>query len=150
MIKILRTNSKHQDFIELVRLLDADLAKRDGEAHSFYAEFSRIDKIKYVVLAYENEKAVGCGALREYGPNTMEIKRMYVSPQCRKKGIALRILAELENWTGELSCARCVLETGKKQPEAIELYRKNGYMLIPNYRQYAGAENSLCFEEELK
>jgi hypothetical protein len=56
----------------------------------------------------------------------------------------------LENWAGELSYAKCILETGKRQPEAIGLYKKNGYKLIPNYGQYAEAENSLCFEKELK
>jgi putative acetyltransferase len=150
MISIIRTNSANHDFMGLVRLLDADLAIRDGEDHSFYAQFNKIDRIKFVVVAYENEKPVGCGAIKEYGANTMEIKRMYVSPECRKKGIASKILSELENWARELSYAKCILETGKKQPEAIALYRKNGYTLIPNYGQYAQAENSLCFEKKMK
>jgi len=150
MITIQRTNSENHDFIELVKLLDADLAKRDGEDHSFYAQFNTIDKIKYVVVAYENEKPLGCGAIKEYGANTMEIKRMYVSPESRKKGIATKILSELEHWANELSYRKCILETGKKQPEAIGLYKKNGYKLIPNYGQYAEVENSLCFEKEIK
>ena len=50
----------------------------------------------------------------------------------------------------ELSCEKCILETGKRQPEAIELYKKNGYRIIPNYGQYAGIENSVCFEKEVK
>ena len=150
MIKIIRTNSDDHDFIGLVRLLDADLAQRDGDDHSFYAQFNTIDKINNVVLAYENEKPAGCGAIKAYGANTMEIKRMYVLPESRKKGIATKILSELEHWAGELSSARCVLETGKKQPEAIGLYKRNGYKVIPNYGQYAGVENSLCFEKEIK
>jgi len=150
MIKIVRTNSDNRDFIELVKLLDTDLAKRDGEDHPFYAQFNKIDKIKYVVLAYENEKPLGCGAIKEYDAKAMEIKRMYVSPEMRNKGIATKILSELENWASEQSYARCLLETGKRQPEAIALYKKNGYKLIPNYGQYAEAENSLCFEKKLK
>jgi len=150
MIKIIRTNSDNHDFTELVKLLDADLAQRDGEDHSFYAQFNTINKIKYVVLAYENEKPLGCGVIKEYGAKTMEIKRMYVSPEGRKKGIAAKILSELEKWATELSCTKCILETGKRQPEAIGLYKKNGYKLIPNYGQYAEVENSLCFEKELK
>ncbi|HET6271742.1 MAG TPA: GNAT family N-acetyltransferase [Bacteroidota bacterium] len=150
MIDIIRTNSDNHDFMELVKLLDADLAQRDGEEHSFYAQFNTIDNIKYVVLAYENEKPLGCGAIKEYGTNTMEIKRMYVEPGSRNKGIATKILSELEHWASELSYAKCVLETGKKQPEAIGLYKRNGYTLIPNYGQYAGTENSLCFEKEMK
>ena len=103
-----------------------------------------------MVLAYENEKPIGCGAIKEYSADTMEIKRMYVSPESRGKRIATRILSELENWTSELSFTKCVLETGKRQPEAIGLYKLNGYNLIPNWGQYTGVENSLCFEKELK
>ena len=150
MINIIRTNSDNHDFIELVKLLDADLAQRDGEEHAFYAQFNTIDNIKYVVLAYENEKPLGCGAIKEYEANTMEIKRMYVEPGSRNKGIATKILSELEHWASELSYTKCILETGKRQPEAIGLYKRNGYTLIPNYGQYAGTENSLCFEKEMK
>ena len=150
MITFIRTNSDNRDFIELVKLLDADLARRDGNVHSFYAQFNKIDNIKYVVLAYEDGKPLGCGAMKEYGPNIMEIKRIYVPSGSRTKGIATNILSELERWVGELLCTTCVLETGKRQPEAIALYRKNGYTLIPNYRQYAGVENSLCFEKKIK
>jgi GNAT superfamily N-acetyltransferase len=150
MINIIKTDSDNTDFIKLVKLLDADLAKRDGREHSFYAQFNKIDSIKYAVVAYENEAPVGCGAIKEYEPNIMEIKRMYVAPESRGRGIATEILSALENWAAELSFAKCILETGKKQPEAIRLYRKNGYKLIPNYGQYADARNSLCFEKELK
>lgn len=150
MINIIRTNSENHDFIELVKLLDAELEERDGEDHSFYSQFNKIDKIKHVVLAYENETPLGCGAIKEYSADTMEIKRMYVSPESRGKRIATKILSELENWTSELSFTKCVLETGKRQPDAIGLYKLNGYNLIPNWGQYTGVENSLCFEKELK
>jgi GNAT superfamily N-acetyltransferase len=150
MIKTIRTNSDNPDFIELVKLLDEDLAIKDGEDNVFYSQFNKIDNIRYVVLAYENEKPVGCGAIKEHASKTMEVKRMFVSPGNRNKGIASKILSELENWASELSYTKCVLETGKRQPEAIGLYKKNGYKLIPNYGQYTGVENSVCFEKELK
>ena len=150
MIRVIRTTSDNPDFQKLVKLLDADLAVRDGEDHPFYAQYNKIDMIKHVVLAYENEEPVGCGALKEYAPGTMEIKRMYVPPQKRNLGIASKVLAELETWARELSYASCILETGKKQPEAIALYKKNGYHLIPNYGQYAKVDNSVCFEKRMK
>ncbi len=149
MVRIVRTNSDNNEFLELVKLLDEELAVRDGEDNSFYSQFNKVDKIKYVVVAYENEKPVGCGAIKGYDASSMEIKRMYVPPDGRNKGIATAILIELENWVRELSCTKCILETGKKQPEAIRVYTKNGYKPIPNYGQYAGVENSLCFEKEL-
>ncbi len=150
MIKLIRTNSDNHDFRELVKSLDLELSKVDGEDHSFYSQFNKIDKIKHVVLAYEHGKPVGCGAIKKYSADTMEVKRMYVSPENRGNRIATKILSELENWTSELSFTKCVLETGKRQPEAIGLYKLNGYKLIPNYGQYTGVDNSLCFEKELK
>jgi len=145
MIRTIRTNSENPDFIELVKYLDADLAIKDGNEHSFYAQFNKIDKIKFVVVAYDDDQPVGCGAIKEYAPHTMEIKRMFTSPGYRGKGIATKVLTELENWAAEMSFEKCILETGKKQPEAIALYTKKGYHLTPNYGQYAGVENSLCF-----
>ena len=149
MIKIIRTNSDHPDFISLVRLLDADLVKRDGDEHSFYAQFNKIDKIKHAVLVYEDEKPVACGAIKQYAEDIMEVKRMYTLPVYRGKGIATMVLNELEKWAAELGYAKCILETGKRQPEAISLYTRNGYVLIPNYGQYAGVENSVCFEKPI-
>ena len=149
MIKVTRTNSDHPDFISLVRLLDADLAKRDGDEHSFYAQFNKIDKIKHAVVLHEDEKPVACGAIKQYAEDIMEVKRMYTLPVYRGKGIATAVLNELEKWAAELGYAKCILETGKRQPEAISLYTRNGYVLIPNYGQYAGVENSVCFEKPI-
>jgi putative acetyltransferase len=148
-IRLKRTDSTDPDFIELVRHLDADLAERDGEDHSFYAQFNKIDNIKHAIVAYENERPVGCGAIKEYSPDTMEVKRMYTSPENRGKGIASSVLSDLERWASELSYEKCVLETGKRQPEAIALYKKRGYQVIPNYGQYADVEDSVCFEKKL-
>jgi putative acetyltransferase len=49
----------------------------------------------------------------------------------------------------EMSCNKCILETGNRQPEAIMLYEKNGYNRIPNYGKYKGIKNSVCFEKEI-
>lgn len=148
-INLIRTNSDDADFQNLVRELDKDLSIRDGDEHSFYAQFNKIDSIKNVLVAYQNDQAVGCGAIKKWDDETMEIKRMYVPPQLRGKGIASQILKELETWSKESGYKKCILETGIKQPEAIALYQKNNYKIIPNYAQYEGVENSVCFEKEL-
>ncbi len=148
MIVLKRSNSDHKDFQKLIEKLDKDLAIRDGEDHSFYAQYNKINMIKYVVIAYDYDKPVGCGAIKEYSDNTMEVKRMYVSPERRGQGVASLVLSELELWTKELNFKKCILETGKKQPEAIKLYTKNHYQIIPNYGQYKDVENSVCFEKE--
>lgn len=150
MIKILRTDSDNKDFIELVKHLDAELALRDGADHSFYSQFNKIDKIRHAVVLYEEEKPVACGAIREFDPRSMEVKRMYTLPEFRGKGLGSVILEALESWSSEMNYERCVLETGKRQPEAIALYQKNGYAITPNYGQYIGVENSVCFEKNLQ
>ncbi len=149
MKKLIRTNSENQDFISLVHLLDKELQIRDGEEHTFYAQYNKIDKIKNVVVAYYNDVAVGCGAIKEYNSSTMEVKRMFVKDEYRSKGIATKVLIELELWTKELGFSKCILETGLAQPEAIHLYKKNNYKVIPNYGQYAGVDNSVCMEKVL-
>jgi GNAT superfamily N-acetyltransferase len=145
MTRAIRTDSANADFIQLVRMLDAELAERDGAEHSFYAQFNKIDLIRHAIIIYENDLPVSCGAIKEIEPGVMEIKRMFTLPEHRGKGLAVKVLEELERWAAELSYAKCVLETGKKQPEAIALYTKCGYKIIPNYGQYAGKENSVCF-----
>jgi len=149
MIHLTRTDSENRDFIHLVKLLDAELAVLDGEEHAFYAQLNKTDKIKHVIVAYENDKPISCGAIREYSPTIMEVKRMYTLPERRGKGIGTKVLNELEKWASELSYNKCILETGKRQPDAIWLYQKNGYKTIPNYGKYVEMDNSVCFEKEL-
>lgn len=150
MITLIQTNSEHDDFKTLVKNLDYELAIRDGAEHGFYAQFNKIDQIKYVIVAYDDAEAVGCGSIKEYSPDTMEVKRMYVKQELRSQGIATIILDALENWAEALGYKSCILETGKKQPEAISLYSKNGYTIVPNYGQYQGVENSVCFQKIFK
>lgn len=149
MLQLIRTDSSNKDFIELVKLLDADLAIRDGDDHAFYAQFNKTNMLKHVLVGYENSIAVACGAIKSFNENSMEVKRMFVLPSHRNKGYASTILKGLEQWAKELGFHTCVLETGKNQPEAIQLYQKNGYHIIPNYGQYIGVENSVCFEKSI-
>lgn len=149
MVTLKRSDASDPDFLALVRLLDADLALRDGEEHAFYAQFNKVDYIRQVIVASENGIPVGCGAFKAFDESSVEIKRMYVLPEKRGRGIAAQVLIALEDWAAEAGYRRCVLETGRKQPEAIALYIKNGYLPVANYGQYAGVENSLCFEKKL-
>lgn len=149
-MQVIRTNSNNKDFQELVKNLDIELHLRYADEQLFYDQFNKIDAIKYVVIVYDQDKSVGCGAIKEYAEKTMEVKRMYVQLANRGKGIASMVLQELEKWAIELGYEKCVLETGKKQPEAIRLYEKNNFYLIPNYGQYELVESSVCFEKELR
>lgn len=151
MVAIVRTNSESKDFRDLVVLLDAELHIRDGEEHAFYAQFNKIDGLGLlgVVVAYVDDIAVGCGAFKRHSDDVAEIKRMFVMPESRGQRIAAQILAELETWARGSGFSECVLETGFKQPEAIALYERSGYEIIPNYGQYADVANSLCMKKTL-
>jgi len=146
---IKRTDSVNLDFIELVKHLDLELAEIDGEEHNFYAQYNKVDKIKHVVLVYEENKPIACGAIKEFSPQIMEVKRMFTQSQYRGKGLASMLLAELEKWAKEMHYEKCVLETGKRQQDAVALYQKNGYLITPNYGQYIGVDNSVCFAKTL-
>lgn len=148
-ITIKRTTSENEDFRILVPKLDLDLRIRDGDEHAFFAQYNKIDSIRNVVVAYRNGEAVGCGAFKPFETGVVEIKRMYVLPAHRGNGIAAAVLHELETWAAENGNSRSVLETGKGMPEAIGLYQKSGYVIIPNFGQYQGVESCVCFAKQL-
>ncbi|WP_293891321.1 GNAT family N-acetyltransferase [Flavobacterium sp.] len=149
MISIQKTTSDNPDFKNLTRLFDEYLVDIDGDEKDFFAQYNQI-YLEHVIVYYENEKALGCGAFKEYEPKVAEIKRMFVLTEQRGKGIAVAILNELENWAKAESYDFCILETSIRLESAIALYKKSGYKRIPNYGQYIGVESSVCMKKNLK
>lgn len=149
-ISLSRTDASNAEFRDLVVLLDAHLSVTDEDEHDFYHQFNGLDSIKYVVMAHDGGRAVSCGAIKQFDDGTVEIKRMFTRQEDRGRGIAVKVLDELEAWARELGFFRAVLETGVRQPYAIRLYEKQGYRrMAENYGQYAAVENSVCMEKEL-
>jgi putative acetyltransferase len=148
-MKIERTTSAHPGFVALVRHLDAYLAHIDGDEHAFYAQYNKIAALQNVVVALDGDTPIGCGAFKPFDESTVEVKRMYVLPEWRGKGVAPQVLSELERWAAELGYRRCLLETGLRMPDAVAFYTKNGYGRTENFGQYAGVENSACFEKKI-
>lgn len=142
-----RTNSLDKDFIFLVNQLDTYLNK---DRLSAFPEYNNIETIKYalVIYSYENQP-IGCGAIRQHSNDTMEVKRMFVIDTERQKGIASKILNELETWTLELGMTKTILETGKDMLDAVTFYLRNEYVVIDNYEPYTTNEQSICFEKQL-
>lgn len=147
MNTIVRTTSEHPGFVALVHHLDAYLAHIDGDEHAFYAQYNKIAALQNVVVALDVDTPIGCGAFKPFDENTVEIKRMYVVPERRGEGVAAQVLTELECWASELGYTRCVLETGLRMPDAVAFYTNNGYRRMENFGQYAGMDNSVCFEK---
>jgi GNAT superfamily N-acetyltransferase len=149
MYSIIKTHSENKDFQNLVLKLDEVLAITDGDEHEFYHQYNSIDAIKHVIVVYEDEIPVGCGAIKHYDEETMEIKRMFVELKYSNQGLGSKIVNALLLWAQELNFKRCILETGIRQHSAIRLYEKNDFTRIQNYGQYKDAVNSICFEKKL-
>jgi putative acetyltransferase len=148
-MKIVHTNSSNPDFIKICYQLDKDLFERYGHAQTTYDQHNIINENKTAIVGYVNDIPVAIGCFKQINKDIIEIKRMYVSPSHRKKGFALKILSELEKWAKELGYSTAILETGKGQPEAINLYRKTDYKITDNYGPYVGNDNSVCMEKNL-
>ncbi len=147
--RVVISDSKNEDFLNLIALLDIDLGERNGDLQNFYSAHNKVDYIKDVVIIYSDDLAVACGAFKEYDSSTVELKRIFVKKEYRQKGLAKLIVSTLEELASSRKYKSCILETGLKQKEAISLYRKLGYEVIDNYSPYIGMENSVCMKKEL-
>jgi GNAT superfamily N-acetyltransferase len=148
-IEIIKTTSENADFGALITALDASLWERYPELKTNYWGNNVIELNPNVVIVYFDNNAVGCGCFKKYDKNTIELKRMFVSPEARGLGLAKKIILELELWAHELGFSCSVLETLCKQKEAIGLYQKVGYTIIDNYEPYIGLENSICMQKQI-
>ncbi|RRB18452.1 GNAT family N-acetyltransferase [Larkinella knui] len=134
----------------MIRELDADLWKRYQPYQAKYDAFNKVDDSARVVIVFQADQPAGCGCYRPISePDCVEIKRMFVKPAGRGRGLATRILRELEIWAAEEGYKTARLETGIKQPEALALYEKAGYHHIEKYGPYVGLNTSICLEKSL-
>ncbi|MDI5950821.1 GNAT family N-acetyltransferase [Flavobacterium yafengii] len=148
-LKISKTTSENPDFITLITALDKSLWERYPELKTNYWGNNILELNPNVVVIYLDDKPVACGCFKKYDKNTIEIKRMFVSPEARGMGLAQNILRELELWAHDLGYSFSVLETLYKQKEAIALYQKTGYNIVDNYEPYVGLENSICMQKQI-
>jgi GNAT superfamily N-acetyltransferase len=148
-IKVVKTTSENPDFLSLIKTFDVYLWERYPELKTNYWGNNIIELNRNVVVIYLDEKPVACGCFKRYDENTIEIKRMFVSPDARGLGLAQRVLHELELWAKELDYSVSVLETLYKQQEAISLYQKVGYAIVNNYGPYVGLKNSICMRKQI-
>jgi putative acetyltransferase len=149
MYRLEKTDSTNTDFLALVAMLDADLYARYGDLQKEYEQFNALDNINNVLVAYQNQKPVGCCCFKVYNTNKVEMKRVFVVPENRNQGIASLLITELENWAAQLGFAAIILETGDQQPESVGVYKKLGYQITANYREFIGMEHSICMQKLL-
>ena len=101
------------------------------------------------VVGWDGEEPVACGGVTRYDETTAEIRRMYVAPSARGRGLSRAVLEALENEARQLGYEFVRLETGDRQPEAIKLYASSGFEPIPRYGPFADDPRSVCFEKRL-
>lgn len=148
-LKILNTDSRNSDFLNLIILLDADLTERYGDLQKEYEPHNNVDKMNDVVVLYKEAEPAACGAFKEFAPGAVEMKRVFVKNEYRRQGLSKIIMNELEKQARNKGYKYAVLETGVKQHEAINLYKNLGYTLIENFGPYVGMEASVCMRKEL-
>jgi putative acetyltransferase len=135
-----------------ISALNADLLARypeEGATH-FRLDAAEVGPGRGAfVVAYAGGEPVGCGAVRRLAADVAEIKRMYVVPAWRGRRVGAVILTALAAEARALGVSRLVLETGERQPEAIALYRRAGFTVIPRFGEYVDSALSLCMEKSL-
>ena len=151
-MKFLRTDGQDRDFAENCRRLDADLEARVGREiqRSKYEKYNQLDAIHEAIVVYEDGVLAGAGAIRRYDDASVELKRIYVSPMFRRKGIAQELVSQLIQWAKEVGYRRMLLETGEKLSGASALSAKLGFERIPNYGPYVDMPESSCMAREIQ
>ena len=140
------------DARRLIDLLDAHLSSRYLPEQRFGPNLKPAQLapgLGTFVVARLDGRAVGCGAVRKLDETTVELKRMFVEPEMRRRGVAKEILSRLEGAGRELGARRAVLETGIHQDEAIGLYRRAGYREVDCWGEYTSSPTSICFEKAI-
>lgn len=146
-----RCDGNNKDFIENCRLLDMDLDKRVGRVikRDKYAQFNMLDKINEAIVVYRDDKLIGAGAIRYYDDKTAELKRVFVVPDEQGNGVGTLLVGKLIEWARELGYEKMILETGELLAESCHVYKKLGFVKIPNYGAYADMPESLCMGLDL-
>ncbi len=149
-MNLIRTNSSNTDFQKLCIQLNNELNNRYGKSQSKYDKHNIVEDNQTVIVGYIDGVPIASGCFKALDEETIEIKRMYVKTEFRRKGLSTNLLNSLESWAEELDFSISLLETGKGQPEAINLYKKQGYEITENYGPYVGIDNSLCMIKKIK
>ena len=152
LIEFKRTDGKNKDFIENCRLLDMDLDRRVGKKikREKYEKYNQLDEIQEAIVVYNDNKAVGGGAIRRYNNEDIELKRVFVHTKYQGQGIGTKLVSLLIEWAAELGYKRIILETGELLEESCYVYKKLGFKVIPNYGPYVNMPESLCMARDLK
>ncbi len=146
---IVITDNENTDFQRLVAVLDDEYYQLFGDVVLQYRQQNKTDNLSRVVLVYHDDRAMACGAFREYDADTVEVKRVFVQKPYRRQGVAALLMNKLEDIARQDGFNKAVLETGREMPAAIALYQFLGYTFIDNFGTFSGDENVVCMQKAL-
>lgn len=145
------TDGSNKDFVTLCHELDAYLNYIVGgeENRAEYIPYNSLDDIHDVFVIYDEDTAVGCAAFKRYDDECAEVKRVFIRSEYRGRGLSKRLMQLLEQTAQKKGYSYLILESGEILVEAMALYRKLGYKVIPNYGQYKDMAESVCMKKQL-
>lgn len=150
MTTIIYSNGNNPDFVDLCKQLDNYFNEVNGvEKQEGYNQYNTLSDIADVWIAYEDNAPVGCAAFKQYEDKVAEVKRVFVKPEYRGKGISKELMKAVEGKALEKEYKSLILETGKNFKAAIGLYQSMGYTVIENFGQYKNMPNSVCMQKLL-
>lgn len=151
MIEYIWTDGNNKDFLRFYEETEAFYSSIVGgrKNREGFVAYNISQSISDVLIAYEDGTAVACASLKGYSDTDVEIKRVWVEPECRGKKISLELTARLEEKAKAMGYKRMILQTRSQMTEAVGLYTKLGYSLIDNYPPYDKLEGAVCYAKEI-
>lgn len=127
----------HPDAVALIADVQQEYVVRYGEADRTPVDPAQFSPpLGLFLVVYVGDAPAACGGWRAH-ETAAELKRMYVRPAFRGRGLAREVLAELERTAAEAGYEQVILESGRRQPEALALYASAGYAPVPRFGSYA-------------
>ena len=148
-VELSRSPAPTDDFLAVMAHLDDELAKLNGCQQQTYAGYNKPVGLALVVVAYDSGLPVAIGAYKVRDDSRAEIKRMFVEPSHRGRGLSRQVLAALEAAIAEAGLGSIVLETSRHFEAANGLYRNSGYRPIANFPPYQNLADSTCYQKDL-
>lgn len=147
-MKLIHTNEKDERFLNLVEELDYGYYQRIGDELEKYKQYNEFKDPHFVILMLDGDEAIACASYRKFNEKSVEFKRVYVKKEYRKRGIAYRLIRELEKDVIEKGFEHSYIVTGNNNHAAIRLYEKLDYFKTDKFGQFKDDETVLCMKKD--